>query len=276
MEVPLHQEWIDIWDNILNQGVQLLGTGSTDKHTASYSNASDSTNIYAPALDFDLLIRSLFEGRAFMASGFTGSASFNLDPASQEPYPALYPVYVPDTLSAVNVHFVIPSGAGSGYIVKWIRNGTVIATDTLTGTSYEAVKSISLTGATTYDRAELRNASDAVRAMTQPIFFRTVSGLPADKRYNVDGVLTADGHGYTRVITKGITLSNWNAANQTLSLTLENATGSLVRALMRTNSGPGQILVTGVLILPASSLSTFEAATGSSWYFDNANTLLYL
>src|SRR6476661_3627267 len=99
MEVPRHQEWIDIWDNILNQGVQLLGTGSTDKHTASYSSASDSTNIYAPALDFDLLIRSLFEGRAFMASGFTGSASFNLDPASQEPYPARYPVYVPDTLS---------------------------------------------------------------------------------------------------------------------------------------------------------------------------------
>jgi hypothetical protein len=276
MEVPRHQEWIDIWDTILNQGVQILGTGSTDKHTASYSSASDSTNIYAPALDFDLLIRSLFEGRAFMASGFTGNAIFNLDSASQEPYPARYPVYVPDTLGTVNVHLVIPSGASNGYKVYWIQNGVVIATDSVTGASYDAVKSISLAGATTYVRAELRSSSGAVRALTQPIFFRDIPNLPADKRYNVDGVITADGHGYTRIITKGITSSTWNAANQTLSLTLENATGSLVRALMHTNSGPQQILINSVVISPANSLNTFEAATGSIWYFDNAATLLYL
>ena len=276
MEVPRHQEWIDIWDTILKQGVQLLGTGSTDKHTASYSSSSDSTNIYAPALDFDLLIRSLFEGRAFMASGFAGSASFNLDSSSQDPYPARYPVYVPDTLGSVNVHLVIPSGTSAGYKVNWIQNGVVIATDSVTGTSYEAVKSISLTGATTYVRAELRSAGDAIRALTQPIFFRDVSSLPADKRYNVDGVTTTDGHGYTRIITKGITASNWNAANQTLSLNLENATGSLVRILMRTNSGPQQILVNGAVVSAANSLNTFEAATGSSWYFDNATTVLYL
>src|SRR6185503_12116121 len=132
MEVPRHQEWINIWDTILNQGFQILGSGSTDKHTASYSSSSDSTNIYAPALEFDALIRSLFEGRTFMASGFAGSANLNLDSASQDPYPARYPVYVPDTLSAVNVHLVIPSGASNGYKVNWIRNGTIIATDSVT------------------------------------------------------------------------------------------------------------------------------------------------
>jgi hypothetical protein len=276
MEVPRHQEWIDIWDSILKQGVQVLGTGSTDKHTASYSSSSDSTYIYAPSLDFDLLIRSLFEGRAFMASGFTGSANLNLESISQDPYPARYPVYVPDTLNAINVHLVIPSGASNGYKVNWIVNGGSPVTDSVTSSSYEAVKSIPLTGATTYVRAELRSAGNAVRALTQPIFFRDVPGLPADKRFNVDSVVTADGHGYTRIITKGITSSSWNAANQSLSLTLENAPGSLVRMLMRTNAGPQQISVNGAVVSAANSLSTFEAATGSSWYFDNPNTVLYL
>lgn len=156
MEVPRHDTWITIWDTILNQGFQLLGSGSTDKHTASYSSSSDSTYIYAPALDFDLFIRSMFEGRTFMASGYSGPAVFNLDAASQDPYPARYPVYVPDTLSSINVHFSIPAGANSGYKVNWVRNGVIIATDTITASpySYDAVKSISLAGATTYVRVE--------------------------------------------------------------------------------------------------------------------------
>ena len=278
MEVPRHQEWIDIWDTLLKQGFQILGSGSTDKHTASSSTSSDSTFIYAPALDFDLMIRSFFEGRAFMASGYSGPAIINLDSTSQDPYPARYPVYVPDTLSEANVHFTIPAGANNGYTVRWMRNGVAIATDTINTSpySYNAVKPISLTGATTYVRIELRSASGAVRALTQPIFFRDVPGLPADKRYNVDGVTTTDGRGYTRIITKGITSSSWNAANQSLSLTLENATGSLVRVLLRTNSSPQQLQVNGAIVSSANSLSTFEAAAGSSWYFDNATTLLYL
>src|SRR6185295_9275469 len=200
-----------------------------------------------------------------MASGFTGSANLNLDSASQDPYPARYPVYVPDTLSAINVHLVIPSGAANGYKVNWIRNGVVIATDAVTGTSYNAVKSIALDGATTYVRAELRSAGDAVRALTQPIFFRDVPGLPADKRYNVDSVVTVDGRGYTRIITKGITSSSWNAGNKSLSLTLENATGSLIRLLTSTTVSPGQVQVNGAVVFPVNSLSAFDAATASSW-----------
>ena len=45
---------------------------------------------------------------------------------------------------------------------------------------------------------------------------------------------------------------------------------------MRTNAAPQQILVNNTEVSPANSLSTFESATGSSWYFDSANTLLYL
>src|SRR5215217_5082006 len=192
LEVPRHDEWIEIWDTLLKQGFQILGSGSTDKHTASTSNSSDSTFIYAPALDFDLMIRSFFEGRAFMASGYSGPAIINLDSTSQDPYPARYPVYVPDTLSEANVHFAIPAGANSGYTVKWIRNGEVIATDTITTSpySYNVTKSISLAGATTYVRVEIRSGGGAVRALTQPIFFRDVPGLPADKRFYVDSVIT--------------------------------------------------------------------------------------
>ncbi|HJR79385.1 MAG TPA: hypothetical protein VJ821_04880, partial [Anaerolineales bacterium] len=38
IEVPRNQHAIDDWDAILNQGVQILGSGSTDKHTASYGS----------------------------------------------------------------------------------------------------------------------------------------------------------------------------------------------------------------------------------------------
>lgn len=276
LEVVRHQEWIDIWDSILMQGVQILGTGSTDKHTASYTSSSDSTYIYASALDFDLLMRSLFEGRAFAASGFSGPAIFNLNSASQEPYPARYPVYVPDTLASANVHLVIPAGTSNGWTVRWIVNDVVIATDTVSGTSYNATKSISLAGATTYVRAEVRNSTGSIRALTQPIFFRDVPGLSLDKRYNIDGVTTANGRGYSKIITKGITASSWNGTSQSLSLTLDNAIGSLVRVLMSTNTSPQQITVGGTVVPSTSSLTEFEAATGSSWYYDSAAGLLYL
>jgi hypothetical protein len=279
MEVR-QQSWIDNWDAILKQGVQLLGTGTSDTHRI-FSGSSYATYVYGPALTFDELVHSIFEGRTFIAVGSFGKQGpviFNLNSASQEPYPARYPVYVPDTQSAVNVHLAIPAGANSGYTVRWVRNDVVIATDTITVSpySYDVVKSILLDGPTTYIRAEVRNAGGGIRALTQPIFFKDVAGLPADKRYHVDEVITTTGRGYTKLITKGISASNWNAANQTLSLALENATGSLVRVLMHTGSGPQQILVDGATIFPANSVTTFDAATGSSWYYDSANTLLYL
>src|SRR5215213_5178573 len=115
IEVPRNQFSIDDWDAILKQGVQVIGSGSTDKHTGSYGSSSTSTFIYAPALEFDALIRSLFEGRAFMASGFTKGVNFNLQSGLQEPYPARYPVYVPSTLGTIDVHLGVPAGISSSY-----------------------------------------------------------------------------------------------------------------------------------------------------------------
>ncbi len=113
--------------------------------------------------------------------------------------------------------------------------------------------------------------------MTQPIFFKDVPNLPADKRFYVNGVTTTNGRGYTKTITKGITAASWNTANQTLSLTLENASGSLVDLRMPTSRFPQQIMVNGASVPSANSLAAYEAATGSIRYLDNAgNSILYL
>ncbi|HEX5941703.1 MAG TPA: hypothetical protein VFY66_05465, partial [Anaerolineales bacterium] len=280
IEVPRNEFSINDWDAILNQGVQIIGSGSTDKHTASYGSSSTSTYIYAPALEFDALIRSFFEGRAYMAGGLTGKVNFNLQSGLQEPYPARYPVYVPSTLSAINVHLGIPSGISSTHFVNWIVNDAPFATDSVAGSSYDVMKSIPLGGSSTYVRTEIRltnaNVTNQLRAMTQPIFFKDVPNLPADKRFYVNGITTANGRGYTKTITKGITATSWNTANQTLSLTLENATGSLVDLRMYTNNAPQQILVNGLIVSPVNTLAAFEAATESSWYYNSAGTLLYL
>ena len=275
MEVPRNQHSIDDWDAILNQGVQVIGSGSTDKHTGSYGASSNSTYIYAPALEFNALMRSFFEGRAYMASGLAGKVSFNLESGLQEPYPARYPVYVPSTLSAINVHLGIPTGISATRRVDWIRNDTPFVTDNVSGTSYDVMKSIPLDGASTYVRAEIRViATEILHAMTQPILFKDVPNLPADKRFYVNGITTPNGTGYTRITTKGITATSWNTGNQTLSITLENATGSMVDLRMYSNTAPQQIQVNGAIISPVNSLTAFETATGSTWYYTGG--LLYL
>ncbi len=61
------QPWIDAWDDILQQGALLLGNWSSDTHSG-LSSGKAATYIYAPALDFNELIHSLYEGRTYNAS----------------------------------------------------------------------------------------------------------------------------------------------------------------------------------------------------------------
>jgi hypothetical protein len=269
------QPWVDVWDAILQQGVQILGNWSSDTHTG-LSAGKAATYLYAPAFDFDKFVQSLYEGRTYNAvNNFGGQIIFNLNSASPEPYPARYPVYVSDTQAAANVHTQVTDGLGSGYTVRWYRNGTLTATDNPGGTSYDSTKSISLSGAFTYVRAEIRSSSGSLKGLTQPIFFVDVPGLPVDKSFRVDQVTTASGNGYNRLLTKGITSSNWNASAQGLSLTLENPANALVDLRMTTNNAPQRMLVGGVIIPAAPSLTAFNAATTSSWYYDSATQLLY-
>jgi len=269
------QPWADAWDAILQQGVQILGNWSSDTHTG-ISTGRAATYVFAPALDFDELVQSLYEGRTYNATNhFNGRVILNLDSASQEPYPARYPVYVSDAQTTANVHMQVTDGLATNYTMHWYRNGVLTTTDNETGASYDSTKSISLADPFTYVRAEIRTASNSLRAMTQPIFFIDVAGLPVDKSFHVDGVTTASGNGYNRLLTKGITSANWNVAAQGLSLTLENPANALVDLLMTTDNAPQRMLVDGVSIPAASSLAAFEAATTSSWYYDSSAQLLY-
>ncbi|HEY6071969.1 MAG TPA: hypothetical protein VIV15_00910, partial [Anaerolineales bacterium] len=136
------QPWIDAWDAILQQGVVLLGNWSSDTHSG-LGTGRPATYIYAPALDFDKLIQSLYEGRTYdAANNFTGRILFNLNSASQEPYPARYPVYVSDAQTTANVHMAVTSGLGTGWTMPWYRNGVLLTTDNRTAASYDATKSI--------------------------------------------------------------------------------------------------------------------------------------
>jgi len=277
MEVR-QQAWIDNWDAVLQQGVQLLGAGTTDTHRV-FSGSSYATYVYGPALTFDSLLQSIFEGRTYIAAGSFGDQGrviFNADSNSQEPFPARYPVYVPSTQSSANVHLLVTGGLRSGYTVRWIRNDTLITTDSTSGSSYEATKAISLGGAWTYVRAEIRDSSGVIKALTQPIFFVTVPGLPVDKSYYIDTVTTADGRKYTKVFVKGITASGWNATSQVLTLTLKNPANTLVNMRMLTGSAPQSILVDSGSIPVADSLTAFQASSSSIWYYNSASGLLYL
>ena len=269
------QPWIDAWDAILQQGVILLGNWSSDTHSGLTSSKA-ATYIYAPALDFNELVHSLYEGRTYNAvANFSGRIVLNLNSASQDPFPARYPVYVSNALSATNVHMAVTSGLQNGYTMRWYTNGTLTATDNRTATSYDATKSIPLTGAFTYVRSEVRSSSTSIKGMTQPIFFIDVNGLPTDKTFRVEAVTTTSGNGYNRRLTKGITSSSWNASLQGLTLTLENPANSMVRMLMTSNNAPQRMLVGGGVIPAAASLSAYDSASTSSWYYDAVAKVLY-
>ncbi|HEX6287729.1 MAG TPA: hypothetical protein VFZ66_00990 [Herpetosiphonaceae bacterium] len=271
------QEWIDAWDAILQTGTQIIGSWSSDTHEG-VDTSKAATFMYAPALSFDELMHAYFEGRIYNArASFDGRTILNLDSQSLEPYPARYPVYVPATQASIPVHLAVTADVGSSYRVVWVRNGTVIASEGPTSTSaYDATKAVSLADATTYVRAEVRSSTGSLRAMSQPILFVDVPGLPADKSFYIDKITTASGRGYNRITTKGITAASWDSATEALGLTLENPVGALVRLRMATSIAPRRVRVDGTIIAQAGSLAEFEQGSGSIWYYDDAQDRLYV
>lgn len=271
---------IDTWDTILEQGIQLIGTWSSDMHHVSTYDVRDrgvATNLFSPSLTFDELMHSLFEGRAYLARNtFEGQVIFNLDPSSAEPYPARYPRYIPATQTSADVHLKITGGLSSSDTIHWIVNGADVASNPAGGVSFETTRSIALSGAFTYVRAEVRDSGGNRKAMTEPIFFRDAANLPAGMGYGVDGVTTADGRQYTRVFTKGITASSWNDASESLSMTLENPVNAQSRLSVATTTAPHAVKLNGTAINAADSRDAFDAATGSSWYYDATAEVLYL
>ncbi len=267
---PVKDTMVNVWDSILQQGVPIMGTWTSDSHrTEAFGPA---TYIYASSLAFDPLMRSLFEGREYLAlDDFPGTVIFNRDQFSAEPYPARYPTFVPDTQTTANVNLNVTAGIPSAGQVLWLRNGVTTITDSPPTSSYNENKSISLGPSFTYVRAEVRNSAGARLAMTEPIFFRAVPSLPAGMSFHVDGVQTSDGKGYTKTMTKGITAASYAPATKKLSLTLDNPANALVTVLGSTvGLVPNAMTVNGSTKSGAGSAAAFDAATNSTYFYDGS------
>jgi len=271
---------VDIWDTMLQGGLVLVGTWSSDMHsvyTLDDPVRGVATYLFAPSLDFKALMRSLFEGRAYLGRNtFSGRVIFNLSSPSQDPYPARYPVYVSDAATTANVHLNITNGIAGGSTVRWLVNGSEIANEGASS-SYNTVKSISLAGSRTYVRAELHNGSPPLNyiAMTEPIFFMDVTGMPSAMSFHIDGIDTPNGEKYTKLFTKGITSTNY--ASNILSLTLTNPVNSLTEFEVATaGQNPTQVKVNGALVATAASQSAFDSATDSSWFYDSTAGVLHV
>ena len=91
-----------------------------------------------------------------------------------------------------SVHLAIDGGHVSGETVNWYYSSgatPTTLTDAISGSTYEATKSIPLSGGFTYVRADVRSSTGALLAFTQPIFFESVSGLPDGMSVHIDSVL---------------------------------------------------------------------------------------
>jgi hypothetical protein len=270
---------IDIWDSMLQHGTNVLGTWGSDAHqTATFDDPlrGVATYVSAPLLDFNQIMRAMFEGRSYLArNSFSGRIIFNRDGASPDPYPARYPIYVSDAATSAAAHLSITGGISSGSSVRWIVNGATAATDSTTGDSFDKTRAIALSGSSTYARAELHDSGGAYIGMTQPLVFNDVAGLPSDMSFHVDGVSTPDGRGYTKSLTQGITAASWSGAAQALSATLTDPAGSLTELVVDSGSSqPARVVVDGSQIPQAASLAAYQSAAGSTWYFDAAAHML--
>jgi hypothetical protein len=275
MEVR-QQAMIDAWDTVLEKGVPLIGTWSSESHNGFFSGGTQTTHVYAPALDFDSLMHSMFEGRMYLAPANFGSNRliFNLD-GSAAPYPARYPVYIPAAQTTANVHLNVTGGIASGSNVVWVVNGAKAAPIAASG-SYSVTKPVAISGTSTYVRAELRSSSGLQTAMSEPIFFKTVSGLPAGVSFHVDSVSSSTQPVYSNTKTKGITAASYNGTSGVLSLTLTNTAGTTAELLGTAPSAPASVTIDSAAVPPSSSLTAFQSATGDAWFYDASSTSLYV
>jgi hypothetical protein len=264
----------DNWDAVLEQGVQVVGTWTSDSHRPD--KMGPASYLYARSSGFDALMRTLFEGREYDAyADFTGRAIFNAD-GSDEPAAARYPIMVSADARLARVRLKITGGIPRGSRVVWVRNGDVVDSEPVSGTSFDEQRSFPISGSFTYVRAELRSPADLRLLQTQPLFFRpAASALPAGVTYAVTGVTTPSGTQYVNAAVRGITGSSWDAPSRTLQAALTNPAGSLTELRLTTGGlSPSAVAVDGQAVGAAASAAAYDAATGSSWRYDPATRVL--
>jgi hypothetical protein len=110
---------------------------------------------------------------------------------------------------------------------------------------------------------------------TEPIFFRSVSGMPAGMSARVDSITPPSGTcDCTIAMTKGITSATYS--NSTLTLALNDPVGSGVQILVSSPQIPLTVRVDGSSVSAASSLSAYQSGTGTSWFYDSGSSQLYV
>jgi len=261
------------WDTILKTGTPLVGDWGSDNHVGTWSGSSMATFIYAPSNGFDDLMQALFEGRIYDAKLGTVSThlSFllNVGTSAAEPYPARYPLFVP-TGTTVNLHATL-ANIKSGSYVRWVQNGVMGANEAPASGSYDATKTLTLSGGSAYARVEVGTSGTAdADGTSQAIMLKpAATGLPAGMSYHVERVTPAAGqHSFSKGITRGITASSWSSGTQSLSLTLTDQVNSLAEVRVVSPTVPTTVTENGTAVAAAGSLGAFQGATGASWFYD--------
>ena len=99
-----------------------------------------------------------------------------------------------------------------------MRNGTYFENTTVTGSSFTAFKSYSMPNNANYWRVEVRDASNALLAMSEPIFFKKVPNMPSEMYAYSYSVTTSNGKNYTNDVLKGITSASYASDKLTLAI----------------------------------------------------------
>lgn len=272
-------EWIDVWDDLLNMGLFIVGDWSSDAHRG-VTNGKPATFIYAEDDTLDSLMQSYFEGRSYLARNhFDGQVFWNLDANNDEsPYPARYLVYLSDQQTSADVHLLVTDGLREDYTITWVRNDQVIHTETIPDDQddYEETRTVTLPSDWNYVRAEVRRHTGSSRALTQPIVFVRVPDLPSDIQYRIHSITTPNGRNYNTRFTKGIVDTNWSTSNDVLHMELVNPIDALVELHIDSDDEPEEIQAEGNVYSSVNSQSQFDALTDSGWYYDSNDDIIYL
>jgi hypothetical protein len=265
--------WKSLWDQILNQGVPLIGTWSTDAHNV-LKKGNPATYLYATGLTFDAFMRELFEGRCYCATNnFAGRIIFNVD-GSADPHPARYPIYVPDAQTSAIVRLQVTAGLSSGASIGWISDNAQVGTSSVSSTTFAGSRTVALSGTFTYIRAEVVSSSGSLKGLSQAIFYFATTGLPNGWSYRVRNIDTSNGRNYTKLVTKGIASSSWDGAGKKLAITLSDPVGAVVELEVVNDAGlPGQVLVDGTSAPAAASQTDFDASASTTWFADLGGVL---
>lgn len=219
-------EWAAVWDELLLQGVSILGSWGTDSHEV-IDRRNPATVVFTSGLTLDSIVRALYEGRSFLARNtFTGTLLFSPWPDPATPYPARYPIFVSDRAAMTTVFLRITGGLPAGSHLRWIRNGQLEQEQLLSGPAADVTLQLSLEGPLTVVRAEVSAPDGTLLALTQPLLFRDVPGMPEHDRLAVIGINPLTGPGYTRSMAAGIVDAAWDSALRALLLTLQAPPGA--------------------------------------------------